>query len=130
MKGFRIIDATNPLEELEAQKDIIQYEITNRLLVPHEQQLEAYEADFGQICKKIDHEKTEDDQDRKERRLEILKKSDEQFRSAHTTEKNVICSLVKQITHIVAAEIINRRPSQVVCDYKNNLFIIPIRYKN
>lgn len=120
MKGFRIIDATNPLEELEAQKDIIQYEITNRLLVPHEQQLEAYEADFGQICKKID-------QDRKERHL---KKSDEQFRSAHTTEKNVICSLVTQIMHIVAAEIINRRPSQVVCDYKNNLFIIPIRYKN
>lgn len=127
MKGFRIINATDPLEELEAQKDIIQYEITNRLLVPHEQQLEVYEADFGQMCKKIEHEKTEDDQDRKERRL---KKSDEQFRSAHTTEKNVICSLVKQITHIVAAEIINRRPSQVVCDYKNNLFIIPIRYKN
>ena len=123
MKGFRIIDATNPLEELEAQKDIIQYEITNRLLVPHEQQLEAYEADFEQMCKKID-------QDRKEQRLEILKKSDEQFRSAHTTEKNVICSLVTQIMHIVAAEIINRRPLQVVCDYKNNLFIIPIRYKN
>jgi len=127
MRSFSITHVADPLKELEVQKEILCDEITNRLLMPHQQQLEAYEADFKQLCKKIKYDK---DDDEKERHLEILKRSDEQFRMAYMTEENVIRSLVTQIIHIVATEIINRRPSQVTCEYKNNLFIVPIRYKN
>lgn len=124
MRSFSITHAADPLKELEVQKEIIYDEITNRLLVPHQQQIEAYDK---QMYTKME---LDTDDDKKEHRLEILKRSEEQFRIAHTTEENVIRSLVTQIIHIVATEIINRRPSQVTCEYKNNLFIVPIRYKN
>ena len=113
MKSFIIRVPTDPWKELMQQQDELQTEIHERLLVPHQNSLVDYDAD----------------EDKKERRLAILRDSATQFYEMHAVETRIIESLSIQILHIVAQEIINRNALQVTCEYKGHLFTIPIRYK-
>ena len=108
MKSFIIRVPTDPLKELMLQQEELHTEIHERLMVHHQHTLVDY----------VDEEK-------RERRLAVLRDSAKQIHEMHTTE-----SLSTQILHIAAQEIINRKPSQITCEYKGHLFIIPIRYKN
>jgi outer membrane lipopolysaccharide assembly protein LptE/RlpB len=112
MKPFIIHGLTSLIEQLESQQQHLLNEIELQVLIPHQQILRVYEEDVSRLYKKSDDER-----------------ADAQFREAHATEERVIRSLLKQMIHIVAAEITTRAPSRVLCEYKNNLFIIPIRYK-
>jgi hypothetical protein len=124
MKTY-IIRTSNPLEELEEQQNIAT-EIHERLIIPHELALKEFEADCKRQFKIIE----EGEEEKRERRHTALVKSEEQYKKNYMEELQVLNALTKQITHIIAAEIANRRPLKVLCDYKSVLFTIPIRYKN
>lgn len=123
MKSFIIRVPTNPLKELMMQQEELQADIHERLMVHHQHTLVDYDTEVERLCQASDEEK-------RERRLAVLRDSAKQFHEMHTTETCIIESLSTQILHIAAQEIINRKPSQITCEYKGHLFIIPIRYKN
>jgi hypothetical protein len=115
----------NPLPEIIQQQDGLLLEIHERLLVPHQHTVTEYNAEVVKHRIKID----QDDEEKREKRHEQLEKSEKQYRELFAIEERVICSLVTQINHIIAAEIVNRKASRVLCDYKNVIITIPIRYK-
>ena len=125
MKTY-IIKTSNPLEELEEQQQNIATEIHDRLIIPHELALKEFQADCKRHYKIIE----EGEKEKRERRHTALVKSEEEYKKNHVEELQVLNALIPQITHIIAAEIANRRPLKVLCDYKSVLFTIPIKYKN
>ena len=125
MKPLVITDLVNPLPEIIRQQDGLIQEIHERLLVPHQHTVTEYNADVARHRIKID----QDDEEKREKRHEQLAKSEEQYRELFAIEERMICSLGTQINHIIAAEIVNRNASRVLCDYKNVIITIPIRYK-
>jgi len=125
MKPLIITDVMNPLPEIIQQQDGLLQEIQERLLVPHQHTVAEYNADVARHRIKID----QDEEEKREKRHEQLQKSEEQYRELFAIEERVIRSLVTQINHIIAAEIVNRKASRVLCDYKNIIITIPIRYK-
>jgi len=133
MKPFIIRNSTDPLAELEAQQESLVDDILIRLQLPHEKILPVYEADFARqyskLESKLESKLKEDEEETKEKQLAALQRHEMQFREAYETELRVIQSLCKQMIHITAAEIKTRKPSQVQCEYKGNLFVMQIRYK-
>jgi len=125
MKPLIITDRMNPLPEIIQQQDGLIQEIHERLLVPHQHTVTEYNAEVARHRIKID----QDEEEKREKRHEQLEKSEKQYRELFAIEERMICSLVTQISHIIAAEIINRKASSVLCDYKNVIIMIPIRYK-
>jgi len=130
MKHFIITHPEDPLQDLETQRQLLTDEVYTRLLLPHQAQLQVYDEEMVRLYKKIETETDPDAIDKKEQRYNALKKSEAEYRLAHANEERVIRELVTQIIHIVATEIMQRKPSQVLCDYRNTLFTIPLRYKN
>jgi hypothetical protein len=125
MKTFIITNRLDPLSDMMKQHDILVKEIDEKLLVPHLQHVAEYELELKRQQDKIAQEEDE----KREHRIQLLQEYEAQYRDIFATEERVIRSLGTQIMHIVVTEIINRKPLHVLCEYKTVLFTIPLRYK-